>query len=178
MSTSTSSQISPPEVRFHRNVTEFTNLIEEIITKAQDAKIPCSITPFMIGVARSALPLVSPADAMEKFISRSHNSWEKIRSKDLQFFRTEGISLFDSIPEAQVADFNSLFDRTVNGVPLIDEQLIEFMWNFFHGSVKQAISYIHFKRDPDPVTKKYRAKYMPMVSVAKCAADWKIVEHK
>jgi hypothetical protein len=48
--------------------------------------------------------------------------------------------------------------------PLLQSHMYETIWTFFHGSCKQAISYIHFKREPDPVTKKYRKEFLSVVN--------------
>jgi len=60
--------------------------------------------------------------------------------------------------------------------PFIEEELMEQIWTFFHGSCKQSVSYTHFRRCPDPTTKKYTQKFISEISVKKACELWEIKE--
>jgi hypothetical protein len=175
---STTGSLAPPQVRFHRNLLEFIELVREIVTRAQAAKLQCSVSPFMIDIAKGVVQGVDPDVSIDKFIGKSHSAWEQIKNKDLEFFRNNAFSLFDALPEQQVKEFSALFDMKVGDQPLVDEETLERMWCFFHSSVKQSISYVHFKRDPDPETRKYRQTYMPAISIKKSVEMWEIKEFR
>ena len=62
--------------------------------------------------------------------------------------------------------------------PLVDDALMSQVWTFFQASAKQSVSYIHFRRSPDLITKKYRQPYFAEISVKKATELWELKEYR
>lgn len=168
-----------PHERFHANSIEFCRLVKDVITHAAQSGVSLPISPLMLDIT---IGIISSTDAnviIETFIKRSAIHWNAIHAKDIQFFRTKGLDVFNGLPEAQVQAFNSLFDmKDREGRPIIDAETLDEFWSFFHSFVKIAVCHIHLQRKPDPTTKKYTQTYFGDISIKKQVDQWQIRELK
>jgi len=167
-----------PEIRFHRNTLRFSDLILDVVQRGTNGGHTSSITPLAVTLAKTGITVVTPRQAMESFIEKSISHWEKIRLKDLSFFRENASTVFGSLSSEYTSDFSKLFDVKIDGVLLVNDKVQDQMWSFFHLSVRQAISFIYFERKFDPAVGKFTQPYRPEVSMKKLAELWEIKEFK
>lgn len=168
-----------PRERFHTNSIEFCRLVKDVIAHADMNGFSLPISPIMLDIAIGILSNSDPDLIVETFIKRSAAHWNAIHAKDIHFFRTQGLDVFNGLPEAQVQAFNSLFDmKDANGNPIIDVDTLDEFWSFFHSFVKISVCHIHLQRKPDPTTKKYTQNYFGDISIKKQVDQWQIRELK
>ncbi len=182
--------------RFHSNYLEFCDLAEYLVSTAEQHKLGCLVTPFMVKIGKEVIRNSNPDELLEKFIAKSYPYWSQMKSKDENFFRQNGATIIGSsaLSPEQIASFNSLFDAVIPAgtytdeqrkeleaegkvrttKPLIDAATREEIWSFVHASIKLSISHIHFKREPK--NGKYTAAYFPEISLKESVETWGIRE--
>jgi hypothetical protein len=80
-------------------------------------------------------------------------------------------------PEKNLKDFTALFDVVKpDGTPLLSPPVEEKLWDFFESLVRISICYVHIKRCPDPVTKKYTQNFFPSMKVKSQVELWQITK--
>ena len=189
MATRTGTHIPPPEERFHANIVKMTSLIRGIVERANKAGYD-HVTPFLIDVASNYLNNnFDKVQLIEGFIRQSHpldkdghidhSLWDKIRSRDEEFFREKAFDIFKSLPVDAVNAFKnlSLYRDPKTGQSIIKPEERDEIIDYFHSFVKISIKYIHAKRQPYLVDNKYiyrNPSYLRGIDVLSHAKKWQI----
>ena len=160
MSGKATTNLPPPEERFHTNTVKMTGLIRKIVVEANKAGYD-GVTPFVVDLAASYLRDNYDKKALiEGFIRQSHPSkpdgsldhtlWDKILSRDEEFFREKAFDIFKTLPVDAVAAFQRLstyrHPETKESIIKPDERM-EII-DYFHAFVKISIKYVHTSRQP------------------------------
>ena len=164
MSGKGSSNLPPPEERFHTNTVKMTSLIRRIVVEANKAGYN-DVTPFVVDLAAKYLrENFDKKDLIEGFIKSSHppidphhpeygldhSLWDKIFSKDEVFFREKAFDIFKTLPVDAIEAFKKLSTYVH---PETKESIIKVgdkkeIIDYFHAFVKISIKYIHAMRQP------------------------------
>lgn len=127
-------------VRFQTCVLELTQLLLDVVegfTEPLDSSL--------LHLAKAGVGVCDKRDLIERFIEHSHRVWEKVRVKDSDFFITHAGSLFSSLGDVDM--FLRLYQtKDSRGQRLIDPELEETLWSFFHAMVKISLKYVHKER--------------------------------
>lgn len=194
---SSKNNLPPPEERFYANTIKMTNLIRDIVVKANKAGYN-DVTPFVVDLASKYLKNnYDKRSLIEGFIQQSHppnasgdgldhTLWDKILKKDEEFFREKAFDIFKNLPSDAVDAFKKLstYQDPKTKEDIISKEEKEEIISYFHAFVKISIKYIHAMRQPYIVTssspndeRKYRYKnsnFMKGIDVLAHAKAWDI----
>ena len=135
---------------------------------------------------------------IKNFIKRSHPFWDKIRNKDIEYFKNMGLDLFndfeqkglDSVKSNEEFQDNSGFMKNLSGehinsfkkilessydyegetYDIFDDERKNDVWQIMHSFVKISLLYIHEGRKK--VDGKYTVEFFPEIKVKQNALDW------
>jgi len=168
---------APPQERFKERLIQFIDFTKGMVIDANEHGIETPVSPFILDLSKNFIGKEEADKIITTFILRSHPNWDRIRNHDLPFMKTEGLKSFHGIPEKNLKDFTALFDVVKpDGVPLLSPSVEEKLWDFFESLVRISVCYVHMKRCPDPVTKKYTANFFPDMKVKAQVEAWKITK--
>lgn len=168
---------SPPEDRFVHKLVEFCTFFKGVLEDAEKNDIKTPVSAGIMSIIINFIKKEDPHAAIKTFILRSHESWPKALVKAREYIINDSITAFAGagIPEKSVESFKELFDvKKADGSMLIDEELTEQIWQFFHNMIKLSIVYVHHARKPDPETKKYTVSCFPGISIKNLVQAWGI----
>lgn len=135
--------VPPPIERFHTNICDLTEFIQDIIANLWNEE-KTKINPAVIGVAGGVLKNMNKKTLIESFIEHSYIYWNIIASKERTFFINNCKDIFADLPADQVSAFKEMFE--VEGT--ISKEDEETIWEYFESLVKTCIHYIHDSRGP------------------------------
>jgi hypothetical protein len=159
---------------FKTNVLSFTNVIYDIVADAKDFGADVPASPEIISLARTVVENTDAEKLIHLFIKKTIEHWEKIRVKDLVFFREKAFTIFAEIPADKIEKMNQLYDFVLpDGAKLIDSAIEEQTWAFLHSFVKSSIRYIHYRRKPVKDVG-YTEEYFTGFSVKEACEKWGI----
>lgn len=174
-------QLKTEEERFFLTIEELIKLVHELTTSVTNKGYKI-VDPAVIGVAAGVIKLVPVTRLIEVFVRRSHEHWEEIRGKKKNFFVKEAHNMFSDLPGGHVTAFKdlvSIVDKDSN--PVVPNEDIDALFDFFQALVKISIKYIHKQRQPtivkqtDGVLYKYsEPKAFEYVALETHAKNWKI----
>lgn len=164
MSQKSTSNIPPPEDRFHTNTLKMTTLIEKIVVEANKTGYD-DVTPFMVRLATNYLNRnFDKVSLIEGFIRCSHphsipndpnsaldhGTWDKILAKDEAFFHDKAFDIFQGLPPQAIDAFRRLYKHKNprTGKSIIGDEDREEIISYFHAFVKISIKFVHAKREP------------------------------
>ncbi len=176
MSAKAPSNLPPPEERFHANTVKMTGLIRRIVVAANKAGYD-GVTPFVVDLAASYLRDNYDKKALiEGFIKQSHppidpnrpeqgldhTLWDKIFSRDEEFFREKAFDIFKTLPVDAVAAFQRLstYRHPESGESIIKPDERKEIIDYFHAFVKISIKYVHAVRQPCILDDNGKQKYI------------------
>ena len=141
----------------------------------------------------------SPSDYMIKnFIRKTYPYWEKIKGRDIEYFKENGLEFFTTVKEkgveniageesknnsfiknlktSHIDNFKKLLEGTYtqNGeeIDILDSERKEDIWKILGSFVKISISHIHSERIY--VDGKYTQEYFPEINVQENVQTWSI----
>ena len=188
-----SSDVSSVE-RFKSNMIILVDIIEEMFTEGYENKVIA--TEFkLLSILKIIIQKVNGEKMLRNFIDRTHEHWERIREKDIDYFKNLGLELFnvvkdkgvDSYKEDDNAFFKGLSDShidlfkellegeyVVDGekVRILDDERREDIWKILHSFVRISVVYIHQSRKHDG--KGYTVKFFPEIKVRENVERWEI----
>ena len=181
--------------KFKSNLLILIDIVSEMFEEGYDNKV--------IGTDFKLLPILkiviskSPSDYMLKnFIRKTNPYWDKIYEKDIEFFKTLGLDLFNLVKDKGVEEYTKgaddgflnkisgnhvdLFKELIEGeyivdgekVSILDDERKEDIWKILHSFVKISIVYIHQERKYQDG--KYQVEFFPDVKVKSNVSKWNI----
>lgn len=184
------------EDRFKRNFVTLVEICEEMVQDGDEHNV-CTLTPTMFSILKIIVRNIDSKFLIERFIRKTHNYWDRINEKDLDYFKNLGVELFnmaedkglDNMLEGEdksitnglsfshVSLFKDLLsssykDSEGNTVQIFDDDRIDDTWKIMHSFVKQSILYIHTKRNY--VNGGYTHDYFSNVNIKENAEKWRV----
>lgn len=188
-----SSDVSSVE-RFKSNMIILIDIIEEMFTEGYENKV-ISTEFKLLSILKIIIQKVAGERMLRNFIERTHGHWERIREKDIEYFKNLGLELFnvvkdkgvDSYKEDDNAFFKGLSDNHIDlfkellegeyivdgeTVRILDDERREDIWKILHSFVRISVVYIHQSRKHDG--KGYTVKFFPEIKVRENVERWEI----
>ena len=153
----------------------------------------------IISLLKVIIEACSGERMITNFIKKTNEHWEKIKNRDIEYFKTNGMSLFTSIKEEGLENSiddelksdnvflkNLKFDHlnnfklllessyTKNGeeVDIFNDERKEDIWKILESLVKISIVYIHQERGY--VNGEYSREYFPDIQIKENVKKWNI----
>jgi hypothetical protein len=159
---------------FKTNVITFTELIYDIVADAKDCGKEVPVSPELVTMVQGIVENTDAEKLIHIFTKKTIDHWEKIRIKDLVFFREKAFTIFADIPKDKIDKLNQLYDFVLpDGEKLIDAAIEEQTWAFLQSFVKSSIRYIHYRRKPVKDVG-YTEEYFTGFSIREACEKWGI----
>lgn len=130
------------EDRFKSNTISLAEYIMDINTDAQKRKINL-IDNTVLSIAVNILSSISAKTMIEKFITISKDSWDKIHAHDSVYFRQRTPMFFAGLPEKVVENMGELLmGHDSNGNYYIQEEVRKTIWAYMESFVKISLRYL------------------------------------
>ena len=188
-----SSQLKPSD-RFKKNMIILLEIISEMFEEASENNIVDSDTK-LLTILKVIINSTNGDYMINNFIKRSHPYWDKIRERDIVYFKNHGLELFTSVKEKgidsfkegdnnfvknlqdkHIDNFKTMLEATyqVDGenVDIFDEERKEDIWKIMASFVKISISHIHAERNYE--NGKYSTEYFPEINIKENVTKWDI----
>lgn len=188
-----SSQVKPSD-RFKKNMIILLDIISEMFEEASENKIVESDTK-LLTILKVIINSTNGDYMINNFIKKSNPYWEKIRERNIDYFKNHGLSLFTSVKEKglesfkegdnnfvknlqdkHIDNFKTMLEATynVNGkeVDIFDEERREDIWKIMESFVKISVSHIHNERKWE--NGKYSVEYFPEINIKENVDRWNI----
>ena len=183
--------------RFKSNMLTLFDIVYEMFEDAQEHNI-VSTKLGILKILKVCIKSCSGEKMIKNFIKRSHPFWDKIRNKDIEYFKNMGLDLFndfeqkglDSVKNNEEFQDNSGFMKNLSGdhinsfkkilessydyegetYDIFDDERKNDVWQIMHSFVKISLLYIHEGRKK--VDGKYTVEFFPEIKVKQNALDW------
>lgn len=168
----------PPAERFKINLKALLELVEELVEDANQKG--CKVISVLeLTIVNTYLTVKNSDSLIETFIDSSYPYWDKIHSKDEDFFHQNLGKIFGQLPKPET--FTILAKaKDKHGNPIISDEYRDSIWSFIHSFVIIGIKYIHEKRIPDLIFREgketcvYRRNYKPEIKLEEQGEKWKV----
>lgn len=173
-------RIPSEEDRFMSNASELTLFVHGLVKEVYNQGYQI-VNPQLVEIAGHILNGFNKSDVIVSFITYSYPHWNSIRNKNKNFFVENAGKVFGDLPVSNVDAFKDLFiitDR--DGNPVVSDENVEILWDFFHALVKISIKYIHRKRSPKLRVEamkticEYDNNYFSEIELTKHAELWEV----
>lgn len=186
-----------PEERFKTNLLTLLDIINDMFEEGMNQKL--------VSTNLNVFPLVkffikkTPGEYMiKRFIKRTNGHWDKIKERDLDYFRDIGLQLFNTIQDKGLESFkgeeelsnNNKLVSSLSGdhfkdfktlleasymyegekIDVFDANTKEDVWKIMESFVRISLCYIHECRKE--VEGKYTVEYFPSIPVKEKAKTW------
>lgn len=192
-----SSQPSPSE-RFKQNTIILFDIIIEMFEEGSENNVIDNDIR-IISVLKIFLESCSGERMINNFIKKTNKHWEKIKDRDIEYFKNHGLSLFTSIKEdgldtavdqklkkentffknlkfADIDCFKKLLESTYskNGkeFEILSQERKDDIWKILSSFVK--ISVVHIHQERNYVNGEYSQEYYPEISIKDNVKKWGI----
>lgn len=183
--------------RFKSNMLTLFDIVYEMFEDAQEHNI-VSTKLGILKILKVCIKSCSGEKMIKNFIKRSHPFWDKIRNKDIEYFKNMGLDLFndfeqkglDSVKNDEEFQDSAGFMKNLSGdhinsfkkilessydyegetYDIFDEERKNDVWQIMHSFVKISLLYIHESRKQ--VDGKYTVEFFPEIKVKQNALDW------
>ena len=191
-----SSQVKPSE-RFKKNMLIFLDIIAEMFQEGSENNIVDTDSKLL--TILKVLIESTPSDYMiRNFIRKTYPYWEKIKERDIEYFKENGLEFFTTVKEKGVENIageesknNSFiknlksshidnFKKLLEGsytqggeeIDILDKERKEDIWKILESFVKISISHVHSQRIY--IEGKYTQEYFPEINVQENVELWSI----
>lgn len=189
-----SAQIKPSD-RFKKNMIILLDIISDMFCEGSENGI-VETDNKLLSILKIIINSTDSDYMINNFIRKSHPYWEKIREKDIDYFKNHGMELFTSVKEKGVDSYKEGIDNTfiknlkdkhvdnfkkllestytVNGeeVDILDKERKEDIWKILNSFVRISISHIH--RERNYKNGKYLTEYFPEIKIRENVEKWEI----
>lgn len=157
----------PAETRFHTVLCQLADKLNNIVKDmGEDGRQP--ISPILSNVAVEFVKSYTDhKSVINKFIIKSYDHWDRIRNRDLTFFRNSASVVFGDIPMSGINDiFNSALDtKKEDGTNYVTQDTIDDIWRRFDFLLNISISYLHDNSGPSSEIKDGKQIHVYTVSL-------------
>lgn len=184
-----------PSERFKLNLIILIDIISDMFEEGYENKIVKNDFK-ILGLLKIIINKYDGSKMLTNFIKKTNLYWEKIRDKDLDYFKDLGLQLFDiargeglekyksesnddffkSLSSSHVDNFRILLEGEyeVDGekLEILDDERKADIWKILHSFVRISIVYIHQERKYQDG--KYNANFFPDISVRENIDKWEI----
>jgi len=179
--------------RFKNNLVTFLDIISEMCDDGREKGVVNDNFSFL-PLLKIFINTTFKEYMLENFITRTHEHWTKIREKDIEYFKTMGLELFDfvgsgkmekykegnsllqKLSTSQIENFKKLLETSyqVDGVKyyILDDERQGDIWKILHSFVRISLIYIHEKRQY--INGAYTVEFFPEISVKSNAQLWNV----
>lgn len=130
------------EDRFKKNLVS----LAEYIVDVNDDAVKRGVHIMDSGLLRVGSNLVngiSSKSVIETFISKSNQSWEKIRIHDQVYFNTKALDFFSGVPEDLVNKMRILLmGKDDKGNYYVKDEVRVMIWKYLESFVKISLKYL------------------------------------
>ena len=188
-----SSQLKPSD-RFKKNMMILLDIIMEMFEEASENDIVETDTK-LLTILKVIISATNSDYMINNFIRKSNFYWDKIREKDMEYFKNHGLELFTSVKEKGLDSFKEVDNNFVNNlkdghvdnfkkmleatyivdgreIDIFDEERKEDIWKIMGSFVKISISHIHNERNYE--NGKYSTEYFPEINIKENVDKWDI----
>ena len=154
------------EERFKANFITLVEICEEMVQEG-DGRGICNLTPTMFSILKVIVKNVDSVFLIERFIRKTNEHWDKIHTKDIEYFKTVATDLFniaedkglggvinqeESITSGLKMSHISMFKDLISGsyedengetILIFDDERVSDTWKIMHSFVKQSLLYVH-----------------------------------
>lgn len=127
--------------RFQVNVTKIGQLVLNcvIVGKPNNPGLP---EPGDLQIALDTIKQAKSEMVIELFFERSYSYWENLYKKEKDILISSINKMMPEISPKNVSIFNLLFiAKNKDGKVIVDDQILESIWLYFHQMVRQCITY-------------------------------------
>lgn len=156
--------------RFKNNFLVLIDICQEMVEEGSENNVS-DISPTAFRIIKIVASRLKPNFLIERFISKTHKYWDKIKQKDLSYFKGVGLDflnfaddngidnvipsedkgIFTGLKVDHINSFSKILegkykDKNGNDVELFDDDKVQDVWKIMHSFVKQSVVYIHEQR--------------------------------
>ena len=192
------SSIIKPSERFKKNMLILLDIITEMFEDGKDNKVVDSDTK-LVTILKVIISSTNGDYMIKNFIRKTRKHWDKIRNKDIEYFKNFGLDLFMStkeggldkikqetkgennnffknLSETHIENFKILLEGSYmlegENVDIFDKERKEDIWKILFSFVRISVSHIHEERKP--VEGKYTQEYFPEIKIKESCEKWDI----
>ena len=181
--------------KFKSNLLILIDIISEMFEEGYENKVIA--TDFkLLPLLKIVISKASSEYMLKNFIRKTHDYWDKIQEKDINFFKNLGLELFNLVKDKGVEEYTKgsddgflnkisgnhvdLFKELIEGeyeldgekVSILDDERREDIWKILHSFVKISVVFIHQERKYHDG--KYTVEFFPNISVKENIQKWEI----
>lgn len=187
-----------PSERFKKNMIILLDIISEMFEEGKENNVVDSDTK-LITLFKVIISSTNGEYMIKNFIRKTNPYWERIREKDIEYFKNFGLELFMStkegglekmkeetssennnfiknLSEKHIENFKILLEGSYvsdgDSVDIFDEERKEDIWKILSSFVRISISHIHEERKY--ADGKYTQEYFPEIKIKENCQKWDI----
>lgn len=166
--------------RFYENILDLIKLIQELIGFCYDRGHK-HVHPLIIGMAAAAISQFDRKIIIDNFIKYSWKFWDKIIARDQEFIAEHADEIFFDLDQNHVDAFKMLYtSKDDRGRPIISQEDLDAIWDYFDSQIKICIKYIHenrkvvLKSTPNGMKPGYTVDFFPEIKLSKYTEHYRI----
>lgn len=149
----------------------------DIVEYINSLNVNTGLNSGLLRIGSTFLKSFSSKDIIDKFIIRSYEHWDKIKSRDELFLIENSGVLFQGLEIKHVNNFSRIFQLTnENGEWLLPKESRDSVWDILDAMIDNSIRHIHKIRKWDSIEKKYKVAYCPGISVTTQKNIWNVTD--
>ena len=188
--------------KYKHNMVTLVDIFSEMFSEGQEHNMVENSHTQLFTICKLIMSKSNGEKLLTKFISKTHEHWDKIKDKNLDYFKELGLNLFDifenkgvehfkdddvnkvsilsSLKDKHINDFKQILSAEINIdgeiKSILNDERLDEIWQIFHSFVKLSVIYIHERRKK--VDGKYTIEFFPEISVSNHANKWNIKKIK
>lgn len=183
-----------PVDRFKKNMLTLLDIISDMFEEASDNNLVETDTK-LLTILKVIISSTNGEYMLKNFIKRSNPYWDKIKDRDIDYFKNFGLDLFTSVKhnglnsfkegdndfvnnlkDSHVDNFKKMLEATYTSggeeIEIFDQERKEDIWKIMGSFVKISLSHIHEERIY--TDGKYSTEYFPEINVKENVEKWEI----
>ena len=181
--------------RFKSNMEILLDIITEMFEEAIENNLIEDNTG-LFNLVKLMIRNCSCEKMINNFIKKTYPHWEKLRDRDLEYFKSMGLELFNVVQDKGIDHYKddntkdifskikdshlesfkkileSSYEQGGSKVEIFDDEKKEDIWKIIHSFVKISVVYVHDKRNYKDG--KYTSEFFPEVKVKENITRWGI----
>lgn len=181
--------------RFKSNMEILLDIISEMFQEASENNLVEENFGFF-NIMKPIILNCSSEKVIVNFIKKTNEYWEKLRNKDIEYFKELGLGLFnivqdkgvdsykgqqtygflDKIKDSHLESFKKIleaeYQKDGESFEIFDEERKNDVWNILHSFVRISIIFVHEKREFKDG--KYTNEFFPEIKIKENVSKWGI----